>query len=226
MGREYQFGQCAKSMKHLSKTTTTRLLWMGATAVLVMLQAGCFTTSVTVAGSLPTPLVKRIPANIGIYYSDEFKSFEHKEALPESGSYRIDLGDQNLGFFRNLLGAMFEEVVEVNQTTTPEGSDLDAILIPEIIKYGFLVPSVSTLTFYEASIEYQITLLDSDGNDLGKLRIVGYGKAEGTIFGGGEAVGEATMLAIRDGGARIATELSPRIAALLAAQDETRGLDQ
>jgi hypothetical protein len=117
-------------------------------------------------------------------------------------------------------------VIEVNQPSAQEGDDLDAILIPEIVKYGFLVPTVSTLTFFEASIEYQITVLDRAGKDLGKLRIVGYGKAEGAMFGSGEAVGEATMLAIRDGGARIATELSPRIAALLAASEETQGLEQ
>ncbi|MDG2070651.1 MAG: hypothetical protein P8J55_02715 [Pseudomonadales bacterium] len=201
-----------------------RLLSVSAALVLLMLQAGCPTRNVTVAGSVPTPLVERIPASIGIYYSYEFKSFEHKEALPGSGSYRIDLGGQNLDFFRNLLGAMFAEVIEVNQPSVQEGDELDAILIPEIVKYGFLVPSVSTLTFFEASIEYQITVLDRAGQELGKLRIVGYGKAEGSMFGGVDAVGEATMLAIRDGGARIATELSPRIAALLADSEETNGL--
>ena len=222
----YQRGQWTKCLEFLFKIKAMRLLSVSAALALVMLQAGCLTRSVTVAGSLPTPLVQRIPASIGIYYSDEFKSFEHKEALPESGSYRIDLGGQNLDFFRNLLGAMFAEVIEVNQPSAQEGDDLDAILIPEIVKYGFLVPTVSTLTFFEASIEYQITVLDRAGKDLGKLRIVGYGKAEGAMFGSGEAVGEATMLAIRDGGARIATELSPRIAALLAASEETKGLEQ
>lgn len=220
----YWRGHRTKCLELLCQIKTMRLLTVSAALVLLMLQSGCFTRSVTVAGSVPTPLVERIPASIGIYYSYEFKSFKHKEALPDSGSYLIDLGGQNLDFFRNLLGAMFAEVIEVNQPSVQEGDELDAILIPEIVKYGFLVPSVSTLTFFEASIEYQITVLDRAGQELGKLRIVGYGKAEGSMFGSGDAVGEATMLAIRDGGARIATELSPRIAALLADSEETNGL--
>ena len=37
---------------------------------------------------------------------------------------------------------------------------------------------------------------------------MGYGKSEGGSFGADDALGEATMLAIRDGGARIAIEMS------------------
>ncbi|MDZ7684897.1 MAG: hypothetical protein U5O39_07695 [Gammaproteobacteria bacterium] len=42
---------------------------------------------------------------------------------------------------------------------------------------------------------------------MGDWTLVGYGKAEGGAFAGDDALGKATLLAIRDGGARIAIDL-------------------
>ena len=196
-------------MRRLSICTTL--------ALVAGVQVAC-TTNVVVEGSVPTPLIEKVPIRVGIYYSDSFKSYEHKEKLPEAGHYRIPLGEKNLMFFRNLTDALFLEVVELEEPrlAATQQEHLDAILIPEIVKYGFLVPAVSTLTFYEASIEYELTLTARDGGDIGSWKVVGYGKAEAAMFGGREAVGEATMQAIRDGGARIATEVSPEMIAKLA----------
>jgi hypothetical protein len=199
-----------ESLGRISRTM--RYITIIALLFALFSQAAC-TTNVTVAGSLPTPLIKQIPVRVGVYYSENFKSYEHKEVLPESGSYRIDLGVQNLSFFRNLVQALFVEVIELDspQLSEAQKESIDVVLVPEIAKYGFLVPAISTLTFYEASIEYRLAISDTDGNSVGDWNIVGYGKAEASMFGGGDAVGEATMLAIRDGGARIATEVSPEI---------------
>ncbi|MDA0789206.1 MAG: hypothetical protein O2780_07085 [Proteobacteria bacterium] len=178
----------------------------------VVLQAAC-TTSVVVEGTLPTPLIEKLPIHVGVYYSDSFKNYEHKEVLQAAGNYRIDFGRQNLGFFRNLVEAIF---VQVTVLDSPQLSDqqreiIDAVLVPEIVDYQFLVPEISTLSFYEASIEYRLVLNDPDGAGIGEWKVIGYGKAEAAMFGAGEAVGEATMQAIRDGGARIATEVAPEM---------------
>ncbi len=169
---------------------------------------GC-TTSVVVEGSVPTPLVTQIPAKIGVFYPDEFRNFHYKEVIRESGTYSINLGAQNLSFFDNLLNALFVGVDEVGEPplTHEEVEHLDGILIPRIEKYGFLTPSISGLKFYSASIEYRIALYDKAGAKVGEWNIIGYGKSEGGMFSGDDALNEATMLAIRDGGARIAIEL-------------------
>jgi hypothetical protein len=167
------------------------------------------TTSVVVKGSIPTPLVDKIPARVGIYFPDEFKNYLYQESLAESGSWKIDLGEQNLKFFRNLSKAMFESVVEVHEPplTLEEMADLDAVLVPNIAKYGFLTPSISGLKFYSASIEYHISMFDKQGEKIGDWNIIGYGKSEGGMFTADDALNESTVLAIRDGGARIAIEL-------------------
>ncbi len=173
---------------------------------LVLLSA-C-TTNVTVTGTLPTPLVQQMPLRAGVYYSDEFKGFKHEEKIYERGPFKINLGAQNLLFFRNMFEAMFASVTEI-EGPTPDDTvkdEFDIIVVPHIMKYGFLSPSVSGLNFFSASIHYRMTLQDTDGRVVGDWVVVGYGKSPTRTFGQGESLGDASMLAIRDGGARIAIE--------------------
>lgn len=177
------------------------------TAILLFLQS-C-TTSVVVEGTVPTPLVSIIPARMGVYYSDEFRRFKHEEVFRDSGGWSIDLGKQNLRFFQNLTKSLFAGIQEVHQPplTTEEMRNLDGVFIPTIEKYGFLTPTISGLKFYSASIEYRVAMYDKKGTKIGDWNIVGYGKSEGGLFSSDDAINEATVLAIRDGGARIAIEL-------------------
>ncbi len=199
--------------------------------VAVLLALGGCTTSVTVQGTVPTPLVAKLPARVGVYYSPDFKSFRHEEVIEQRGTFKVDIGAQNLSFFENLMPAMFESVrvLDAAAPTPEEAVGLDGVIIPEILKYGFLAPSISGLNFYSASIHYRITLVDMTGNKIGEWTLVGYGKAEGGVFSGDDALGEATLLAIRDGGARIAIDLpsEPAVAEWLqqTARNRTSGVE-
>lgn len=186
---------------------------------LTLLVQSC-TTSVVVQGSVPTPLVKKIPASIGVYYSDEFKHYRYQESIKDGGNWSIDLGGQNLSFFENLLESLFLDVREIPEPplSREEMRGLDGIFIPQVNKYGFLTPAISGLKFYSASIEYRIALFDRHGKKVGDWNIIGYGKSEGGMFTGDDAINEASVLAIRDGGARIAIELidQPAVQAWIA----------
>ncbi len=178
-------------------------------SVVVMLLMQSCTTNVRVEGTVPTPLVNKIPAKVGVYYSDEYRQFHHKESIEGSGDWDIDLGTQNLTFFRNVVNALFLSVTEVGEPplSREEMSDLDGIIVPSIEKYGFLTPHVSGLKFYSVSIEYRIVMYDKAGGQIGDWRIIGYGKSEGGRFSAVNAMNKATVLAIRDGGARLAIDL-------------------
>ena len=198
-------------MKHVT------LLILAATLTL----ASC-TTSVVVEGTAPTPLVRKMPVNVGVFYDENFKNFQHTEDLDTEGTFKINLGDQNLTFFQNLMTSMFDQVQILNDPEPMSAKDagLDAIVIPKIEKYGFLTPGLSGLKFFSASIHYRITMMDTEGNQLADWTVVGYGKSEGGVFRSDDALGEATMLAIRDGGARISIGLpqQPKVAEWVATQ--------
>ena len=64
----------------------------------LFLISGC-TTSVVVEGTIPSPLVSKMPLRLGVYYPDGFKSYHHKEDLKEHGAWGINMGQQNVKFF-------------------------------------------------------------------------------------------------------------------------------
>ena len=207
-------------------TTQNRWHAARATAVFVgaLLLSSC-TKTVQVEGSLPTPRVRQLPAEVGVYYSDAFRAFQHEERVPEDGTWKIAIGDQNVRFFRRLLPAMFDSVTEVSSPELAAEDRFDGVIVPEIVKYGFLTPTVSGLNFFSASIHYEITMLDDKGEKVGAWTIVGYGKSEaGALSSRRAAVMEATLLAIRDGGARLAIELvdRPKVVAWLGLGEEER----
>ena len=180
--------------------------------LLLAFLASCSSKNILVEGSLPVPMVKKIPAAVGIYYSEEFVSFRYKEISPEIGNWDIDFGGQNARFFRLLFDSMFEKTENIDRRdiSNENSGGFDGFLIPKIKKYGFLTPFVSGLGFYSASIEYELSLYDSDASVILTWKVVGYGKNEGGVFGKEEAIERATLLAIRDAGAKIAIELGKR----------------
>jgi hypothetical protein len=182
----------------------------------LILCSGCG-TSIIVEGTLPTPLVKKLPLSMGVYYPPEFRKFTHQEKIFDQGTWTVDMGSQNLDFFRGMFVAMFDELQEIESLDIPPKDavgiktvsvpeNLDGIIVPEIIKYGFLTPQISGLNFFSASIHYRIRIYDKAGNLAVNIFPVGYGKSPTSMFGDGKALSEATTLAIRDGGAKIATE--------------------
>lgn len=190
-----------------------RLLAVAVVTVCMLLTAGC-NTNIIVSGSLPTPLVKKLPLNMGVYYPPEFRDFTHQEKIHEQGTWTIDMGTQNLEFFRGMFAAMFDQVVEIQDLDIPSSDEvgagtvavpdnLDGIIVPEIVKYGFLTPQMFGLDFFRATIHYRISIYDKSGNLAVNWVLVGFGQRPSAAFGGGDALGDATMLAIRDGGAQI-----------------------
>ena len=201
-----QYAITGKAIREVMIDKKWQRLWVAASVICLI--SAC-TTSIVVVGRVPTPLVSRVPAKVAVYYTEQFKSFVHTESLPGADNWRIDIGQQNLAFFRNLLIAMFDTVEEVasSDLNQQQWAEYDALIIPTIDKYGFLTPNTSGLDFFSASLTYNIKMTDARGVEIIDYRVVGYGKSEGGIFSFGKALIKATMKAIRDGGTRISTEL-------------------
>ena len=194
---------------------------VAVSAFLILVACG---HNIVVEGTIPTPRIAALPVNVGIHYSEEFRSFEHKEEIEDIGSWKISLGEQNYVFFRTLMETMFETTQEVLEPplSPTQLVGLDGVVVPEIEKYGFLTPGISGLNFYSASIHYRVTLFNIEGEKVHEWQVVGYGKSETGLFNGDTALKEATVMAIRDGGARIAIDI-PQAPSVLSWVAEVNG---
>lgn len=178
----------------------------------LMLCISACSTSIQVSGTIPVPRLEKIPLHVGIHFSEEFKSVRHQESIRNAGEWTVEFGRQNYLVTRSLFQNMFAGAREVGHPSlgskaTQEISGLDGLLVPRVTKYGFLLPKVSGLNFFSASIHYEIELYDLKGEKIAVWKTVGYGKSELSSQTPGQSLNAATLDAIRDGGARIGIEM-------------------
>jgi len=190
----------------------SRIMLAGALVVWVSLLMSACSTSVQVAGDVPTLLVPALSRHVTYVEPRNLVAYVHEEKLPRGSEWTIALGQMNQVFFRQLMASMFTtvtriETVEPGVLPSVEGEDHDGMIRIDLVEYGFLTPELSGLNFYSASAKYRIELADATSQSLGVWQVVGYGKAEAGAFQAGEAINAATVMAIRDAGARVALEL-------------------
>ena len=163
---------------------------------------------------MPKLLIPAIDRSV-LFVKPPSLDYTHDETLPRGGDWSIALGPMNDAFFRELLDSMFVSVAQTRVETDglvgagEQGllADVDGQIRIDLVEYGFLTPQISGLNFFSASTKFRIQLGGTDGQTLGVWQVVGYGKAEAGTFQAADAVNSATVLAIRDAGARIAIEL-------------------
>ncbi len=105
-----------------------------------------------------------------------------------------------------LYGTMFSATRQFDMLPPPpaDAAAVDAVLASTMEEFQFDVPQSSRDEFVEVWLQYRLTLLDGDDVVI-EWFVPGYGKAE--IDGNREeAVHRASIVAMREAGARISTE--------------------
>ena len=100
--------------------------------------------------------------------------------------------------------AATREVQDLPPSTTITPG-VDAVLSSGLEAFQFDVPTTTRDEFVEVWLQYRLKLLRPDGNVVVEWQVPGYGKAE--IDGNREdAVHRASIVAMREAGARISTQ--------------------
>jgi hypothetical protein len=177
---------------------------------LLALLAGCGTTEFEARPTIPTPLVEKIPVVIGVYMAPEYREKVYREER-EGADVAIALGKgQSEGFMR-LMDAMFLRVVPVTSTDAGARTDpeIRGVLEPVLEDVAFVTPTDSGADVYAVSLKYRVNGYKPDGQFTDSWTFTGYGAAavDNLLGIGTDALQKATQLAMRDAGARLATEL-------------------
>ena len=173
------------------------------------LLAGCTESKLAAQSQLPPPLIDKLPARVGVYYSKEFREFVHKETRSEI-NYEITLGPAHVQNLDWLLKAMFTEVVPVDDPTHVRDLQppLVMVLEPRFEEYSFLTPKDVAGEAYIVTIRYLLTVYDGSGGRVDAFTFTGYGREGARSLSVKEPLQIATQRAMRDAGAKVATEFT------------------
>lgn len=182
------------------RISLTGLLWCG-------LLAGCGSNVVLEAPTIPTPLINKIPASVGLRMPAEFYDFVHEEEVIGREEWSIDLGNSNAALFEQLFGFMFEKVTILYAADDPEQFDFDALIEPSIDAFEFSVPNQSKTEAFAVWIRYRIKVFDHQGDQVANWPVSAYGKSETASVSSSEALQRAAVLAMRDAAALMIMKL-------------------
>ena len=170
-----------------------------------------FNIEINEIGTYPQPLIEPLPIKVGVYYDNNFGTFEttQKVEVLDAGTYieNIKMGKANIALFDYILSTVFEKVIPVQYLS--EGSEYkkDIDLIIEPIVHSYTYPNVTVDGPY-IHIIYAINVYLPDGEQIDSWRIKGSGhvpprfelKHETT------AVVELTQMAMREVAAKFITD--------------------
>ncbi len=184
----------------------TRLAKFLQLAVIVVSLAACQkNVNLHIQSEIPEPLVAKLPLSVGVYYPAQFRQFTYNENSEARGTWNIASGDSQVNAFSRIIGDMFTDFRELN---APQEGAVELVLVPEIAKMQFAIPSETGFDYFETWVEYVVNLKTGDGEPLPEWRYTGYGQATAERFAGIET-GLAASLgdALRNAGAQLATGL-------------------
>lgn len=197
-------------MKHVhskSRFSGLQRLALCALAVAVPLLAGCGSVTLVASANIPPPLITKVPVTVAVYVPEEFAKYVHKEER-WSTDWNIELGAAQTEGITRLLNAMFERVVLVDSINAGAqlGEDVRAILEPAVEEYAFITPRDAGSPFFAVSIKYRVNVYSPDGRLADSWGFTGYGTSPAAGVSSSPPLAQATALALRDAGAKLAVE--------------------
>ena len=166
---------------------------------------------ILVITEFPRPLVEPLPIRMWLLLDEELLTYEYEERIPQQATYIIQIGSANASMMNQLFQPMFAAVESVNELplTQIDSSRIDGVLNPELDRYEFDVPIGQNDEFVEVWMQYLLRLYEPNGELITEWPVSGYGKAELTRTADRtNAISRATVLAMREVGAVIATRFA------------------
>lgn len=194
-----------KYMPNVGRSATVRRAALATLASVGL--AGCGGVSLVATTNIPTPLLAKLPATIALHVPKEFAGYVHKEER-WSTDWNVDLGKAQSDGIVRLMNAMFEHVVVVESVNAGSqlGADVRAIFEPSVEEYAFVTPRDAGSPFFAVSIKYRVNIYSPDGRLADSWGFTGYGTSPASGLSSSVPLAQATALAIRDAGAKLAVE--------------------
>lgn len=173
---------------------------------------GCANT-VSISGSVPSPLVEPLPLEVGVHYDDALRQYTYYvDEADDGGGWKVNLGETQVRLFDKLFSALFREVVHVEDPE--QGAQLpevDVIIEPVLESYSFQTPWGTNSKFYEVDIQYTLSFYTPTGELISHWPIACHGRSRSQLLSADKPLEEATIAAMRDAAAMVVIELREKL---------------
>ncbi len=198
-------------MKHVHAVSLSSAPRPVVRAALLALAAfglgACGSVNFVATTNIPTPLVTKVPVTVALHVPEEFATYIHKEER-WSTKWNVNLGKAQAEGITRLMNSMFENVVMVESINAGSqlGGDVRAIFEPSVEEYAFVTPRDAGSPFFAVSIKYRVNIYSPDGRLADSWGFTGYGTSPSQGLSSSAPLAQATALAMRDAGAKLAVE--------------------
>jgi hypothetical protein len=186
---------------------TPRHLSVMLTVSALLTCAGCAKVILRPEGELPSPLIVKTPAKVGVVVTPETGNYTHKESRA-SVDYEAQLGDSHKQIVGEIFRAEFTEAKmfdSVDAARVEPG--LHAIFEPRIEQFSFANAKETGGIYCAVTIRYQIRIYAPNGELVDNLSLTGYGSGPAPKIGNGEEeLAIAGYAAMRDAAAKFLTQ--------------------
>ena len=170
--------------------------------------SGCGAIEVKPALAIPRALIKPIDMDVGVYYSSEYRKFQHRETRWGS-DWKIALGEEHVRMTDNLFAQAFTKTTRLDKFPTEGASaPVKAIIEPRIEQYSFITPRDTGGEFYAVTIKYRLNLDTPAGAPIDSFQFTGYGTAQSAGMSAEKPMMAATVVAMRDAAAKFLVQFS------------------
>ncbi len=192
-------------MKTGTTTTFSKYRFAFLMASLLILSACDQSLTMVTKTDVPTPLLSKLPLNMGVYYDDAFRNYVYEEDSEDRPNWAIKSGASLVDLFDRVLPSMFQNVSQVDSISTDQGNNIDGILAPQVEEMQFALPAETKSDLYEVWIKYTVKLLNSKGDVIADWPVTGYGKSSIEFLKSRDkGLQSAINSAFRDAGAKFA----------------------
>ncbi|MDX1490949.1 MAG: hypothetical protein R3332_06655 [Pseudohongiellaceae bacterium] len=193
--------------RHNAINAAVRLVF---TVMLVQFLVACGVKAIVIEGEYPTPALRAIEANVGVYYTPDLKEFMFIEYTDEGDEeYAISSGQTHVELFDSILPGMFSSVTVLDDLDEASRAGVDIVFIPNIEEFQLGLPQKTRLGAYEVWLKYNMQLLSPNGDYIADWILTSYGRAPTESFQSVEAgVNEAAVGALRDLGSNFSLGFS------------------
>ncbi len=182
--------------------------------------------SVEVSAKFPTPLIAPLPHTAGIYFPEGFNSFTYTETSSDRDKWTISIGNAQSTLYQTIATGLFRELSVVEQAPPWEQPlPMDLIIVPNIRGFEYTVPQETKNKVYEVQLRYALEIYTGNGTLIADWILNTYGKTpSGFIQSDEDSMEAAVIMALRDGGARLALQFAkiPEVASWLQQQHTTQ----